>query len=100
MLSSRRKCDPMIASLATLRRDGLVGLSIACITLPVALSSGVLALAPLGPAYVATGAVAGLYGAIAAGAVAALIASSSFVITSPRASVAAVQASIGTHFLT
>jgi hypothetical protein len=55
----------------------------ACVTLQGSLTSGVLIYAPLAAAYIAQGAVAGLHAAIVAGPVAALVASSSFIITSP-----------------
>jgi MFS superfamily sulfate permease-like transporter len=48
----------------------------------------------LGPSYAATGAAAGLCGAIVAGCVSALVATSSFIITSPRVSVSLILASL------
>jgi len=76
----------------------MAGMSVACVTLPVSIASGMLAYAPMGAGYAAKGAVAGLCGAVAAGIVAALLASSSFIVTSPRASIAAVQATLAAHF--
>lgn len=71
----------------------------AVVTLPIALAAGFLAFAPLGPEYVAKGAVAGIWGAVLAGAVAALLATSSFVVTCPRVSLALVQASLALALL-
>jgi sulfate permease, SulP family len=76
------------------QRDIVAGLIVGLLALPICLAAGVLAFSPLGPAYVAEGAAAGLYAAIAAGAVAALVATSSFAITCPRGSPALVLASL------
>ena len=76
------------------QRDIVAGLVVGVLALPFCLAAGVLVFGPLGPAYVAEGAAAGLYGAIAAGAVAASIATSSFAITCPRGSPALVLASL------
>ena len=70
------------------------GLTAAVLGLPMCLAAGVLVLAPLGPAYIAVGAAAGLFGFIVAGALSALIATSSFVITVPRASPSLVLATL------
>jgi sulfate permease, SulP family len=64
------------------------------LSLPVCVASGVLALAPLGPNYTAMGAAAGLIGAIVAGCVSALLATSSFIVTIPRVSEALILASL------
>jgi len=76
----------MDARLIAWRRDITAGAIASIVSLPVCVASGVLAFAPLGPDYAAMGAAAGLCGAIVAGAVSALIATSSFVTTSPRVS--------------
>ncbi len=76
------------------QRDIVAGLVVGLLVLPICLAAGVLVFGPLGPAYVAEGAAAGLYGAIAAGAVAALVATSSFAITCPRGSPALILASL------
>ena len=76
------------------QRDIVAGLVVGLLALPTCLAAGVLVFGPLGPAYVAEGAAAGLYGAIAAGAVAALVATSSFAITCPRGSPPLVLASL------
>lgn len=77
---------------SVLRKDIMAGLSAACVALPTSLASGVLIYVQLGGAYTAQGAVAGLYAGIVAGAAAALAASSSFIITSPLASVSIILA--------
>jgi MFS superfamily sulfate permease-like transporter len=81
-------------SAAQWRHDIFAGLVVGILALPVCLAAGVLVFAALGPGYVAEGAAAGLYGAIVAGAVAALFATSSFVITCPRGNPSLVLASL------
>jgi len=76
------------------QREIGAGVIVGILGLPICLAAGVLVFGPLGPAYVAEGAAAGLYAAIAAGAVAALLATSSFAITCPRGSPALVLASL------
>jgi len=76
------------------QQDVVAGLIVGVLALPICLAAGVLAFSPLGPNFVAQGAAAGLYGAIAAGAVTALVATSSFVITCPRATPSLVLASL------
>ena len=82
---------------SALCRDIMAGFTAACVALPTSLASGVLIYVPLGAAYIAQGAVAGLYAAIGAGAGAALVASSSFIITSPLASVSIILAALVTY---
>lgn len=77
-----------------MRRDLLAGLTVACASLPICLATGLLVFAPLGPAFFALGITAALYGYIVGGAVAAFSATSSFIVSSPRASTALVQASL------
>jgi sulfate permease, SulP family len=76
------------------RHDIFAGLVVGIITLPVCLAAGVLVFSAMGAGYVAEGAAAGLYGAIVAGAAAALFATSSFVITCPRSSPSLILASL------
>ena len=78
----------------SLRRDGLAGLTVACASLPICLATGLLVFAPLGPAFVPLGIAAAFYGYIVGGGVAAFTATSSFIVSSPRASTALVQASL------
>lgn len=82
------------AALSSWRRDALAGVMASVVTLPVCLATGVLVFAPLGAAYVAAGAAGGLSGAIVGGALAALLATSTFIITSPRVNPSLVQASL------
>ena len=76
------------------QRDIVAGLIVGILALPICLAAGVLTFGPLGPAYVAEAAAAGLYAAIAAGTIAALAATSSFAVTCPRGSPALVLASL------
>ena len=76
------------------QRDIVAGLVVGLLALPICLAAGVLVFDPLGRAYVAEGAAAGLYGAIAAGTIAALVATSSFAITCPRGGPSLVLASL------
>jgi len=87
-------CQTTDARLIGWRKDFTAGAIASIISLPVCIASGVLAFAPLGPSYAAMGAAAGLGGAIVAGAVSALVATSSFIGTSPRVSEALVLASL------
>jgi MFS superfamily sulfate permease-like transporter len=84
---------------AFLRREIGAGLSAALVAVPICISSGVLAYAPLGLGYIARGAVAGLTSGALAAVVAAFVASSSFVISSPRASISLIQASVAAFLL-
>jgi MFS superfamily sulfate permease-like transporter len=83
-----------VATLTAWRSDIAGGAIAAIVTLPVCIASGILAFAPLGPDYAAAGAAAGLCGAIVTGGVAALVATSSFVVTSPRVSEALLLAGL------
>jgi MFS superfamily sulfate permease-like transporter len=76
--------------------DILAGVTVAFVTLPICLASGVLAFAPFGPEYAATGAAAGLTGAVYGGILTAIASRSSPVSSSPRTSVAFVYASLAT----
>jgi sulfate permease, SulP family len=84
----------MASKLAAWRKDAAAGAIASIVTLPVCVASGVLAFAPLGPGYAATGAAAGLCGAIFGGTVASLIATSSFINSSPRVSESLLLASL------
>lgn len=76
------------------QRELAAGLVAGIVGIPMALAPGVLVFAPFGADYVAEGAAAGLYGAIVSGALAAAIATSSFVISLPRASTSLVLATL------
>ncbi len=84
----------MDSRLIGLRQDITAGAIASVVSLPVCVASSVLAFAPLGPDYAAMGAAAGLCGAIVAGAISALIATSSFIATSPRVSKSLLLASL------
>jgi len=84
---------------AFVRREIGAGLSAALVAVPICISSGVLAYAPLGLGYIARGAVAGLTSGAFAAIVAAFVASSSFVISSPKASISLIQASVAAFLL-
>jgi SulP family sulfate permease len=88
-----------MVSIHAWRQDIAAGAIASIVSLPVCVASGVLALAPLGPSYAATGAAAGLCGAIVAGIVSALLATSSFVIASPRVGPSLILASLITTLL-
>jgi SulP family sulfate permease len=79
---------------AAIRREIIAGVTVACITPPMCIAAGVLVYSPLGSAYIPQGAAAGLYGAVFAGLVAALVASSSFIVTAPAASVCILLAAL------
>ncbi len=76
------------------QRELAAGLVAGIVGIPLALAPGVLVFAPLGAGHVAEGAAAGLFGAIVSGALAASIATSSFVISMPRASTSLVLATL------
>jgi sulfate permease, SulP family len=80
--------------LAFLGREVGAGLTAGLGALPVCIASGVLAYAPLGVNGIAQGAAAGLTGGAISAAFAALFSSSEFVISSPRASIAIIQATL------
>lgn len=84
---------------ALLRREVVVALPFGLALLPICLSSGLLAFAPLGPDYVAKGITAALYAIIFGGIIATLFATSSFVVYSPRSNLALVQATAAVYFL-
>lgn len=81
-------------------REIVAGMSTSIVTLPVCMSAGLLAYRPFGPDVGAFGSAAGLLGATAGGFVAALVAPPSFMISSPRVSVALVQASLAAALVT
>jgi len=66
------------------------GVVTACLTVPLCVPAGILAYAPLGPDYVAKGAVAGLVCAIAGGITAAVFRRSSFVATFPTTPISVI----------
>jgi MFS superfamily sulfate permease-like transporter len=87
------------ARLSLLRREVLVALPFSFSLISICLSSGLLAFSPLGPDYVARGITLGLYAIIFGGICTALVATSSFIIYSPRSNLALIQATAAAHFL-
>lgn len=76
----------MFSNFATLRQDMTAGAITTIIALPSAIAASLLTFAPLGPDYVGAAAAAGLLSCIAGGGLAAILATSSFVGSAPRAS--------------
>jgi sulfate permease, SulP family len=90
----------MASTLVAWRNDIAAGAISAIVTLPGCIASGLLAFAPLGPDYAAAGAAAALCGAIVAGVLSALLATSSFVVTTPRVGEALLLGSLTSVLLT
>lgn len=84
----------LASTLKLVRRESIAGVTLAIISLPPAAAAGLLVYGQLGHSFAAAGALAGLYGAVFAGIVAALIAHSSFVTTVPAASVVIIPAAL------
>jgi SulP family sulfate permease len=80
--------------LSNLRGDISGGLSCAIVALPVAISCGVIAFAPMGVGFAAYGALAGLNAAIFITIVAALLGGSPLQISGPKSSLAVILASV------
>ena len=74
-------------------REIAAGATTASVALPFCIAAGVLVYAPLGSDYIAQGALAGLFCAVAGGIAGAVFRSSSFVATNPSTPTALVQAS-------
>ncbi len=87
------------ARLGFLRREIGAGITAGLVALPVCIASGVLAYAPLGLHSLAQGASAGLTGGAFSAIFAAIFATPSFVISSPRASISIIQASLAAWLL-
>lgn len=77
-----------------LKGDVSGGVAAAIITLPVAISCGLVAFAPLGPDYAATGALAGLYAGIFVTVFAALFGGTPLQISGPKSSLAVILAAL------
>jgi SulP family sulfate permease len=75
---------------ANLRGDLFGGITASIVALPLAIAFGVAAFVPLGPEYVAQGALAGLYGFIIAGFLATIFGGTPAQITGPTAPMAVV----------
>ena len=76
----------MLDKFTAVRNDVMAGAITTIIALPSAIAASLLTFAPLGPDYIGTAAAAGLLGCIAGGGLAAILATSSFVGSAPRAS--------------
>lgn len=70
------------------------GLMVGLVCLPLSTACGLLVYAPLGADFIGAGAAAGLYGGVVVGVLAALLATSSFIISTSRVSMALVQAGL------
>src|SRR5579864_3944864 len=81
-------------NLTALRDDLAAGAITTIIALPSGIAASLLTFAPLGPEYVGVAAAAGLVGCIVGGGLAAMIATSSFVGSAPRASEALILATL------
>ena len=75
-------------------REGSAGVVAASLTIPLCVGAGVLAYTPLGPDWVARGAIAGLLCAIVGGIAAAVFRRSSFVASFPTTPICVIQASV------
>ncbi len=95
MASPKTRSKPVAphAAAASVLREISAGILLACLSLPLCVAAGVLVYAPFGSSYVAQGAVAGLFCAVAGGIAAAIFRSSSFVTTLPSTPAALVLAS-------
>ncbi len=80
--------------LALAGREALAGIALIATAVPSCLAAGVLAFAPLGPAYVAAGVAAGLCCAVFAAPAAAFSAGTPWLVPTPRSSTAVIQASL------
>ncbi len=86
-------------SLAHVLRQTMAGVSVAVVGLPICLAAGMLAFAPLGGDWLGRGALAAIYAAIFSGLAATLFSRPSAAVTSPRASICLVQASLAVTLL-
>src|SRR6202165_5257808 len=88
--------DPRVSgsgALTSALREVAAGVTVASLALPFCIAAGVLAYTPLGTDYIARGAVAGLFCAVAGGIASAIFRRSSFIATIPTTPTALVQAS-------
>ena len=88
-----------IQGVARLQGELWGGLAAMLVALPSAIAFGVATYAPLGAGYVATGALAGILGAVALGIVAPLLGGAPRLISAPCAPAAAVMAALATSML-
>jgi len=83
-----------ITAFHTIRGDISGGLSSAVVTLPVAISCGVIAFAPMGAEFAAYGALAGMNAAIFVTLIAALLGGSPLQVSGPKSSLAVILAAV------
>ncbi|MDA1089246.1 MAG: SulP family inorganic anion transporter [Proteobacteria bacterium] len=86
-------------SLPTLKGDLAGGAAASLVSLPISMTVGVIAFAPLGKDFAVQGVLAGIYGAVALGIFAALFGARSIMMTGPRAASALIIASLMTNLL-
>lgn len=84
-------------AVAALRRELVASATLALVTLPLCMAAGVLVYGQLGHSSLTEGVRSGIYGAVFAGIVFALVASSSFIATTPVASIAIIPAALVTY---
>ncbi len=89
----------MFSNFTAVRQDITAGAITTIIALPSAIAASLLTFAPLGPDYIGTAAAAGLLSCIAGGGLAAILATSSFVGSAPRASETLILATLVTALL-
>jgi sulfate permease, SulP family len=85
------------AGLSTVRGELAGGAAASVISLTQSMAMGVVAFAPLGPAYTVHGMLAGVYGAIVVTVLSSLFGGTPGLVSGPRASVALVIAAIMAH---
>jgi len=89
----------MLSTFTAVRNDVTAGAITTIIALPSAIAASLLTFAPLGPDYIGAAAAAGLLSCIAGGGLAAILATSSFVGSAPRASETLILATLVTALL-
>jgi len=90
---------PALWSTANLKSDFLGALSALLVSLPLSMTIGVIAFAPLGNEYAVTGALAGVYGAAILSICSAIFGARTILISGPRAASALIVASLITKLL-
>jgi MFS superfamily sulfate permease-like transporter/CRP-like cAMP-binding protein len=87
------------ARFASVRRDVVAALPFGLALIPTCLSSGLLAFSPFGHEYLAKGITLGFYAIVFGGICTALLATTAFIVYSPRTNLALIQATAATYFL-
>ena len=85
--------------LANLKGDFLGAIAATLVSLPLSMTIGVVAFMPLGSDYAVQGVLAGIYGAVILGFVAAILGGRSILISGPRAASALILASLISQLL-